>query len=94
MLTGTFDAEAELATLRRIQDVCRRRRYTRSQLDPFRAELVALRRLGASYADLAMWLKMKKRRKVATSTVQRYMTKLPEFAHQSERGTEGRNGNA
>jgi hypothetical protein len=94
MLIEMFDAEAELENIRRIQDVRRRHRYARSQLDPFRAELVALRRLGASYAELAMWLKQKKRRKVAVSTVQRYLTKLPEFAQPSERGTGGRDGKA
>lgn len=78
MVIEMFDAAAELEKIRHQQGVRRRRRYATSSLIPFRAELVALRRAGASYAELAMWLRQTKRKKVAVSTVQRFLVKLPE----------------
>lgn len=61
------------------QPITRRRRYYPSRLRRHRAELVALRRGGASYRELVRWL-AERRVRVAPSTVQRYLTGLPEMA--------------
>ncbi|MGD2019683.1 MAG: hypothetical protein PVJ30_00990 [Thiohalocapsa sp.] len=74
-----IDAPAELAELRRRRSITRRRPYRTSRLERFRAELVALRRAGGSYAELADWLRQR-RVKVARTTVLRYLAKLPELA--------------
>lgn len=52
-------AAHKLAASQRI--MARRRRYTTSRLDRYRAELVALRKAGASPAELALWLRQSKR---------------------------------
>ena len=56
----------------------RRRRYYRSRLRRHRAELVELRRAGASYRELAAWLDAHGVR-VAASTIKRYLARLPEM---------------
>ena len=48
----TFDAQAEVARIRSRRAVARRKHYRKSRLDRYRAELVAMRRAGASCADL------------------------------------------
>ncbi|MGB4600618.1 MAG: hypothetical protein WBI04_11700 [Trichlorobacter sp.] len=68
---------AELAAIRQQRRTARRRRYFRSRLDRYRAEIVALRRAGATLAEIAAWLRQR-RCKVATSTISRYLAKLPE----------------
>lgn len=75
---SAFDTAAELATVRKRRAVTKRRRWRQHQLDPFRAELVALRCAGASFPDLVVWLRL---RKITTShtTVLRYLRKLPEM---------------
>jgi Fe2+ or Zn2+ uptake regulation protein len=66
------------------QPITRRRRYYPSRLRRYRAELVLLRRGGASYRELAEWLRARRLR-VAPSTVQRYLAQLPEMVE----GTDG-----
>jgi hypothetical protein len=73
-----FDADGELAVIRSRRAIARRRRRYRSRLDRHRAALVQLRRLGASVAELTAWLHGR-RCCVATSTVSRYLRKLPEL---------------
>ena len=51
----TFDAQAEVARIRSRRAVARRKHYRKSRLDRYRTELVAMRRAGASCADLAEW---------------------------------------
>lgn len=53
----------------------RRMRSTRSRLDPFRAEIIELRRAGASLAEIQMWLRTKRRTKVHRMTIQRRIKK-------------------
>jgi len=48
-------------------------KYRTSKLDPFRAELVALRHAGASYPELSTWLADSKRMRVNHTTVMRYL---------------------
>lgn len=75
-----FDAAAVLDTVRREREERRHRRtWGKSKLVRHRAELVALRRAGASLADLAHWLKAEKRLKADKSTIARYLAKLPEL---------------
>lgn len=78
-----IDARAELALLRRRRSISRRQPYRPSRLERFRAELVALRRAGGSYAELTDWLRQR-RIKVARTTVMRYLAKLPELAASAE----------
>ena len=69
---------AKLAGVRKRRRLSRRRRYRRSKLDRFRAELVALRRMGASYPELSMYVWREHRKRVDPTTVRRYLIKLPE----------------
>ncbi len=77
---GLTDSEAadEVKRIRQRRAANRRRRYRRSRLQPYRAELVQLHQAGASYADLVAWLAERQVR-VQRSTVQRYLTQLPEI---------------
>lgn len=68
---------AELAAIRQQCRMARRKRYHRSRLDRYRAEIVALRRAGATLAEIAAWLRQR-RCKVACSTISRYLARLPE----------------
>jgi len=72
-------AAFELSKIKEARNVRRRsgRRY-RSKLEKYRAELVALYSVGASYPDLAFWLKSEKRLKVHPTSVMRYLRQLPE----------------
>jgi len=80
MANAPFDAVKELAEVKALREMQRRRRYRESKLERYRSELVALRRLGASDQDLVTWLRTKKRFKVDRSTVNRYLASLPELA--------------
>ena len=57
----------------------KRRKWKRrlSGLHPYREDLETLRREGASYRQLADWLRIRKRRRVHPSTVARYLASLP-----------------
>jgi len=75
----TIRAQEELAKIRELRSIARRQPYRRSRLMRYRAELVALRRAGASYPDLVVWLRTEHRVKVSHTTVMRYLKTLPEF---------------
>jgi hypothetical protein len=76
-----FDAGLTLETLRQERQERRRRRtWGKSKLIRYRAELVELRRAGASLADLAHWLKTTQRMTADKSTIARYLATLPELA--------------
>lgn len=75
-----FDANATLGEIRRARAVRRHRRlWGKSKLIPFRAELVRLRRLGASLGELVHWLETKKNVKAVKTTISRFLKKLPEL---------------
>jgi arginine repressor len=74
-----FDADEQLMQVRSRRAIARRRRRYRSRLDRFRAEIVELRHIGASIAELTAWLHAR-RCCVAASTVSRYIRKLPELS--------------
>ena len=75
----TFDAEREVKRIRTRRAEARRRLYRKSRLDKYRAELVAMKRVGASCADLVEWLRTNHRCRINRSTVDRYLKKLPEL---------------
>lgn len=75
----TFDPQAEVERIRTRRAEARRKLYRKSRLDKYRAELVAMKRAGASCADLAEWLRVSHRCKVNRSSVDRYLKKLPEL---------------
>ncbi|WP_298439200.1 hypothetical protein [Geobacter sp.] len=87
----TFDAQAEVEHIRARRAEARRKLYRKSRLDKYRAELVAMKRAGASCADLAEWLRVYHRCKVNRSSIDRYLKKLPELneaqAVATEQGT-------
>jgi len=76
----TFDAQVEVERIRARRAEARRRLYRRSRLDRYRVELVAMKRAGASCADLVEWLRVKHRCRINRSSVDRYLKKLPELA--------------
>ncbi len=80
----SLNAQEELARIRHHKALSRRKSYRVSRLTRFRAELVELRRAGASYPELATWLRRQKRVKVSHTTVMRYLKKLPEMAEASD----------
>lgn len=75
----SFDAQSELDTIRKRKALAKQSRPTRSLLSRHRAELVKLRQAGASYPELATWLRRERRITVAHTTVMRYLSSLPEL---------------
>jgi hypothetical protein len=65
-----FDPQAELAKVQQRRQMAQRKAYRRSKADRWRAELVELRRAGASYEDLRAWLRSK-RLHIAKSSLMR-----------------------
>jgi len=78
MMTDAFNAPDVLSEIREQRATKRRRSFRRSRLARYRSELVALRKQGASYHELAAWLRSK-RVKVSHTTIIRYLAKLPEL---------------
>ena len=76
---------ARLDAVRDRRRMARRRRYRRSKLDRYRAELVRLRRLGASYPELALYVWHEYRKRVNQTTIRRYLIKLPEVEKEADR---------
>lgn len=72
-----FDPKAELARLRAARRAKRRKRWQTSRLTIHRAELVALRRAGASLGEICEWL-AERRIRVVRSTVARFLQSLLE----------------
>ena len=78
MKTDIFNAPDVLSEIREQRATRRRRSFRRSRLARYRSELVELRTHGASYHELAAWLRGK-RVKVSHTTIIRYLAKLPEL---------------
>lgn len=76
----TFDAQAEVERIRARRAEARRKLFRKSRLDKYRTELVAMRRAGASCADLALWLRVTHRCRINRSSIDRYLKKLPELS--------------
>ena len=75
----TFDAQMEVELIHARRAEARRKLFRKSRLDRYRAELLAMKRAGASCADLAMWLRVSHRCKIHRSSIDRYLKKLPEM---------------
>ena len=75
-MTKVIDAGAELAAIREHRVLAKKTHYRRSKLDPWRHQIVALRSVGASCADIVHWLQFEQRRKVSASSVGRYLQRL------------------
>jgi len=85
-----FDPITALAAIREHRAAAKRRRtWGRSRLTPYRAELVKLRQAGGSFADLTVWLRKAKRVKMDSSSVRRYLQKLPELTPAEKQVNEG-----
>lgn len=79
MSTQHFDATVALKKIRQHKSICRRKSYQYSRLTKLRAEIVLLRKAGASYREITLWLRREKRIKTTHTTVMRYLEKLPEL---------------
>ena len=77
----TFDARIEVERIRTRRAEARRKMYRKSRLDKYRAELVAMKRAGASCADLAEWLRVSRRCRMHRSSIDRYLKRLPELCY-------------
>ena len=80
------DLSDKLEAVRERRRLARRPRYRRSKLDRYRADLVSLHRMGASYRDMAAYLRLEHRKRVDPTTVRRYLIKLPEVAQEADHG--------
>lgn len=69
-----MDAEREVQRLRETARTVRKRRYSHSRLDRYKAELLALQAAGGRPVDLQRWLR-ERRIKVVHSTVVRWLEK-------------------
>ena len=80
-------ARSILDDMRARRAIVRKQRYRSSKLTRYRAELVTLRLAGASYRELAFWLRRDHRLRVNPTTIRRYLIQLPELlqeAHHAE----------
>jgi len=81
-----MNATDELAAIRARRRDLRRVAYRHSKLTRYRAELVELRQAGASYRELARWLRVKKRRRIDPTTIRRFLVQLPELVGDQGQG--------
>jgi len=79
MTYDKFDPRKVLNDVRATRAMKRRKKYRKSKLDRFRAEIVAIRKAGASLQDLAIWLRMRHRLKIHPTSIGRYLAGLPEM---------------
>jgi len=68
----TFDPKAESQRLKQKTDLRRKKRYSRSKLDQYQSELLALHAEGCTLEALQIWLK-ENRITCAPSTIQRWL---------------------
>jgi hypothetical protein len=78
MSTQQFNATDEIKKVRQHKAIRRRKSYQQSRLAKLRTELVLLRKEGASFREITLWLRREKRIKTTHTTVMRYLEKLPE----------------
>lgn len=85
----SFDATKEAEEVLRVAKLRKRKRFKRSVLDQYRAELVALYSQGLSISQLALWLLAKKRLTVSRSTIYRRLQSWPEVEIRHKGGRNG-----
>jgi len=73
-MSFNFDVDDELQQLKKQTKAIRKTGYKSSRLDKYAAELLQLKRAGASTAEITRWLRSK-RIKVAPSTTLRWLKK-------------------
>jgi hypothetical protein len=71
-----FNATIELKKLREYKYICRKRRYQTSRLNKCREELIKLTDEGASFREMALWLRLQKHIRVSHTTVLRYLQSI------------------
>jgi hypothetical protein len=71
------DAATALARLRAHRAIARKQRYRPSKLQRYGVALVALRQAGASYRELAYWLRREHHVRVDPTTIRRYLFHHP-----------------
>jgi len=64
-----MDLQAELQEIRRTRKRARRKPYRASRLDRYRAEIEALRRMGASLEDIRLWLRRYRRVRITRRAI-------------------------
>lgn len=64
-----MDLQAELQEIRRTRKRARHKPYRASRLDRYRAEIEALRRMGASLEDIRLWLRRYKRMRITRAAI-------------------------
>jgi len=64
--------------IRVLKEISRRARYRRSRLDKYRSDIEVLNIAGASWRDIAIWLKQEHRLTVHPTTVGRAMARWKE----------------
>lgn len=69
-----FDANTEVERLKKVSQLRKKKRYTRSKIDRYQHEIRALRREGATLEQCLIWLR-EKRVIVHKSTLSRWLTK-------------------
>lgn len=78
------EAASTLADIRAYRSAAIKVRYRSSKLRRYRNELVALHRAGASYRELAFWLRRHHRLRADPTTIRRYLIQLPEVMETGE----------
>lgn len=81
-----FDPVKELQAIKVHRSLARKKRYQQSKLSRYRAELVELRRAGASFADLALWLQLQHKVRAQPSSIQRFLASLDESSGEPDDG--------
>jgi hypothetical protein len=86
MSTPHFDATAELNHTRQQRALMRHKKQQRSRLEKYRAEIIALRQAKkpASYQEIQIWLRQKKRLVIDRKTIWDFVQKIPELQTQPE----------
>ena len=78
------EAASTLSDIRAYRSAAIKVRYRSSKLRRYRNELVALHRAGASYRELAFWLRRHHRLRADPTTIRRYLVQLPEVMSPEE----------
>lgn len=71
------DAATALARLRARRAIARQQRYRPSKLQRYGVALIALRQAGASYRELAYWLRREHHVRADPTTIRRYLLQYP-----------------
>ena len=82
MSNEPFDPVNTLLAIKQRRAMQRRRQYRKSRLEKFRAEIVSLKKAGASSQDIVTWLRMDHRVKIHRSSFDRYLSTLPEIGRE------------